>query len=56
MGPEVLCFAVVLPPVLAADTLSTVQLQSIFTLDVLAPYCLQCFDAVGWAAGRASGL
>ena len=21
-----------------------------------APFCLQCFDAVGWAAGRASGL
>ena len=20
------------------------------------PYCLQCFDAAGWAAGRASGL
>ena len=20
------------------------------------PSCLQCFDAVGWAAGRASGL
>jgi len=20
------------------------------------PYCLQCFDAVGWATGRASGL
>ena len=20
------------------------------------PHCLQCFDAVGWAAGRASGL
>jgi len=19
-------------------------------------YCLQCFDAVGWVAGRASGL
>ena len=19
-------------------------------------FCLQCFDAVGWAAGRASGL
>jgi len=19
-------------------------------------YCLQCFDAVGWMAGRASGL
>ena len=22
----------------------------------IAPYCLQCFDAVGWVAGRASGL
>ena len=22
----------------------------------IAPQCLQCFDAVGWAAGRASGL
>jgi len=21
-----------------------------------ASWCLQCFDAVGWAAGRASGL
>jgi len=23
---------------------------------LLLPHCLQCFDAVGWAAGRASGL
>jgi len=23
---------------------------------VAAVLCLQCFDAVGWAAGRASGL
>jgi len=23
---------------------------------VLSEICLQCFDAVGWAAGRASGL
>jgi len=23
---------------------------------VLFLFCLQCFDAVGWAAGRASGL
>ena len=23
---------------------------------VILSYCLQCFDAVGWAAGRASGL
>ena len=22
----------------------------------LPAYCLQCFDAVGWGAGRASGL
>jgi len=22
----------------------------------LLQFCLQCFDAVGWAAGRASGL
>jgi len=22
----------------------------------LPSFCLQCFDAVGWAAGRASGL
>ena len=27
-----------------------------FPANVLAWYCLQCFDAVGWAAGRASGL
>jgi len=24
--------------------------------DLIRNYCLQCFDAVGWAAGRASGL
>ena len=23
---------------------------------LLVAWCLQCFDAVGWAAGRASGL
>ena len=27
-----------------------------FCLTVLTITCLQCFDAVGWAAGRASGL
>jgi len=26
------------------------------TLCLWYPYCLQCFDAVGWAAGRASGF
>jgi len=27
-----------------------------FVADLLYNFCLQCFDAVGWAAGRASGL
>ena len=26
------------------------------TVNILNLVCLQCFDAVGWAAGRASGL
>jgi len=26
------------------------------TIFILRDICLQCFDAVGWAAGRASGL
>jgi len=34
----------------------TVQVTTYF-LNVLVRYvCLQCFDTVGWAAGRASGL
>jgi len=28
----------------------------IFVANLLVNLCLQCFDAVGWAAGRASGL
>ena len=31
-------------------------LDIITTLVVISIKCLQCFDAVGWAAGRASGL
>ena len=27
-----------------------------FAISALIAFCLQCFDAVGWAAGRASGL
>jgi len=27
-----------------------------FDMQVSTASCLQCFDAVGWAAGRASGL
>ena len=25
-------------------------------VDLLYNFCLQCFDAAGWATGRASGL
>jgi len=32
-----------------------ITLKYFIILQVLL-YCLQCFDAVGWAAGRASGL
>ena len=28
----------------------------IYTLYTVLTLCLQCFDAVGWAAGRASSL
>jgi len=31
-------------------------LQCIFCELTAVSMCLQCFDAVGWAAGRASGL
>jgi len=27
-----------------------------FIMTFICLQCLQCFDAVGWAAGRASGL
>ena len=27
-----------------------------FSISCVTIICLQCFDAVGWAAGRASGL
>ena len=38
-------------------TLLTGMAQFTFTfISALFLFCLQCFDAVGWAAGRASGL
>jgi len=33
-----------------------VAFTAIFSNICTAHLCLQCFDAVGWAAGRASGL
>jgi len=32
------------------------SIHAIFFVTVTSAQCLQCFDAVGWAAGRASGL
>jgi len=32
------------------------SLTSVLDLSVKLKTCLQCFDAVGWVAGRASGL
>ena len=34
----------------------TKQQQNFITAQVVIGICLQCFDAVGWVAGRASGL
>ena len=40
------------------DTISTILPYCSYCYDYYCPilYCLLCFDAVGWAAGRASGL
>jgi len=35
---------------------ATVESVSVFALTGMPFDSLQCFDAVGWAAGRASGL
>ena len=39
-----------------SDTVPTQVISEFDTLCLLWPLCLQCFDAVGWAAGRASSL
>ena len=33
-----------------------IRSKAVIVLLVCTAICLQCFDAVGWAAGRASGL
>ena len=38
----------------ALDAAMMVRLNTLYSL--VGFFCLQCFDAVGWAAGRASGL
>jgi len=39
-----------------SDTVPTQVISEFDTLCLLWPLCLQCFDTVGWAAGRASSL
>jgi len=36
--------------------LTIVHVYKLYLLTYLHLACLQCFDAVGWVAGRASGL
>jgi len=40
-------------PVITATTITATAVIAVTTADC---FCLQCFDAVGWAAGRASGM
>jgi len=41
----------------ASETIRTRQLARVTKyLTMILRQCLQCFDAVGWASGRASGL
>jgi len=39
-----------------SDTVPTQVISEFDTLCLLWPLCLQCFDTVGWTAGRASSL
>jgi len=41
---------------LALEATAAVARWVLLSLSVCLSVCLQCFDAVGWAAGRASGL
>ena len=40
----------------ATFTFTATYFDFIFFVQLLTYFGLQCFDAVGWAAGRASGL
>jgi len=45
-----------LADILVLKVLICIQLIQLFYKYKVTKSCLQCFDAVGWAAGRASGL
>ena len=59
--PEMLCDLVSVKDLLCLIVVS-VSYDMVFATDLVyrvvmeMQYCLQCFDTVGWAAGRASGL
>jgi len=41
---------------MAVDEVLVFCFHGFFNCTYACDLCLQCFDAVGWAAGRASGL
>jgi len=45
-----------LPTMLARKVINFIVSVHPFIFNFWTAYCLQCIDAVGWAAGRASGL
>ena len=45
-----------MPAILNTLVVSLVVSQTQHNVLYRFPVCLQCFDTVGWAAGRASGL
>ena len=52
-------FLCLLPMAVARSSSGGAVIRYVFAVLWMTPltvYCLQCFDAVGWAAGRASGL
>ena len=61
---DVTCFTVLDPdvnlsyhlPLFVELSFSSTARPDLRVLIRVLIYCLQCFDAVGWAAGRASGL
>jgi len=38
------------------DQTTTIEVSILYDMTTTSEDCLQCFDAVGWAAGRESGL
>ena len=59
LPPTVSCFSKIQTDVLPfwyRLTQVVLEKRPLNGCSVVVPLCLQCFDAVGWAAGRTSGL